>query len=1232
MSGRLIAGVGQLKPQVRLGQAVSEFGAVLEGSQKTLFNTLKAGSQPSPQDVLRLAEDINKQGQKIHGAWKPHGTRFQALLGQIQTLAIVGDTVIGGAQNLVASGVWASVRMSLLFTATYLSLFEKISTKLVRVGRIASIHGDLVRLYPYDDSLRDMVFEYLIIIVDLCRQFVEFTQENSVSRYLRAFDMDKHLQDSEDKLVVWAKLINDQAQYLHSQLSVKLDEKLTLVQKSQEIWNLEGKKARDEARCLELLKYLSPNQNDIDRAWTRERQRGTVNWIYESDAYLAWTNPKSSMGSLLAVQGSIGCGKSVVLSNITSHLAQTKNTIMACFFCQRSRPNSLDPDIVLRSLTHQIVRWIMHQTRSTFLAAFSAMLTRAVDAEILGRVVAAAISEALRVGIGTFYVVLDGLDDCQPQDVERLIETLADWRTKTNCDLRVCVSARSGFPLTTILKDAWRRDAFHLKVTSQSCASELQAYVSVELQSRPSFRRLSEVTQTLIIEYVSQYADGMYLWATLQIDYLFPRLSGAMPSDLDILSLLKHHPDPLYDVFDLAVAKAKDSKYQPRLFQIVVGSLRRMKISELAIALGVPAEQSQWNLDRIPQFEDAAAWIYTCSGGLLEVDEEDDTVDFVHGSVYYYFTDQERTKEVHPIKMVGQYRPDICDRIMGGMCLIYLDLPFHQRQVVRYNSNHVSDAQILAAVQKHTAESSPVLKLARQAMRWRGRKSGLASSGTSVDLLKVAEHYLEDQKRLREVGAAKIIEPLILMDYISEYWLHHLDHFLFDIPDQFSDDSFAAPFKKIIEGRTKAQVKFPFSVSLPFLPDLRPGEFLSSYSITRRWDEGANVIEWAVENDHLRLFWTAVHKLHSPRDRAGELHGLERIAEKGFTYLKSELSKQVRKRISLPLERYRNIIHLPFFLLDGDSNNQAPTFDVLALLDVVSTKNELIYPMTSEHLWDAYLQSRTAHSPQTQRLLGLILCLFREADATPNPTDQFRSDEYLRETSPTKALPLEDSSRQDYAAMQVIDCWWPLVRTNSIVHFRAILEKQWRSAKFLGLFRNDSDSAGSTIMHQEHFHEMLAVAKVPCHAKVHGITPFTAAISSSLWDEANRYVRLCHTCNWADHTYNALRLAISNCQASMVSARCRGLSGLNVSSIFPSGYRDSIDIFPNCDAEVYVSNVREIMDALIDAGVEFHVKWKETGPPLKAGRPFRIGKTREIATLWDIHTLPTQNRSSASSP
>lgn len=109
-----IANASKLKPEIRLGQALASFKAVLSTNRRARFDESIAAFKdhpPDANDVNRLAAEINRDIQRT--TRQCYGPRFVHVLQAVQQYASIGDVVVGGSQNLVASGVWAAVRLTL---------------------------------------------------------------------------------------------------------------------------------------------------------------------------------------------------------------------------------------------------------------------------------------------------------------------------------------------------------------------------------------------------------------------------------------------------------------------------------------------------------------------------------------------------------------------------------------------------------------------------------------------------------------------------------------------------------------------------------------------------------------------------------------------------------------------------------------------------------------------------------------------------------------------------------------------------------------------------------------------------------------------------------------------------------------------------------------------------------------------------------------------------------------
>lgn len=113
----VLSNASQLKPIIRLAQAVSRFEADLLSEQKATFRTYRSQSHdfpPGPSDVMRLTAQIERGASGKVGGGRCFGPRLTNVLQATQQFAALGDVIVGGSQNIIACGVWSLLRMTLL--------------------------------------------------------------------------------------------------------------------------------------------------------------------------------------------------------------------------------------------------------------------------------------------------------------------------------------------------------------------------------------------------------------------------------------------------------------------------------------------------------------------------------------------------------------------------------------------------------------------------------------------------------------------------------------------------------------------------------------------------------------------------------------------------------------------------------------------------------------------------------------------------------------------------------------------------------------------------------------------------------------------------------------------------------------------------------------------------------------------------------------------------------------
>ncbi|KXH26073.1 hypothetical protein CNYM01_02392 [Colletotrichum nymphaeae SA-01] len=317
-----VATVGKLKPEIRLAQTISEFSVSLKRHQDDShirFKNLQTRSPPTAMEVLQLTEEINRDGAHRHRSWRPNATRLVTILERIRQFAPIGDVLVGGAQNLLASGVWATVRMTLEISLSFLSYFDKVSTLLMRIGKSSSLHKDFALLFPTCRQTQAYMCEYVIVFIKICKKITIDAHKSFASQLATSFTstFDSVFKPLEDDLRSWGQLIENRVAVLVAKANIEGNSSSVERFSRFQVMISRDAALRDrETRAHRLFEALAPNQKEFESIWTRERKKGTSSWILNDKSYQEWLGTKTS--ATLWLQGNLGSGKTVTMASVVA--------------------------------------------------------------------------------------------------------------------------------------------------------------------------------------------------------------------------------------------------------------------------------------------------------------------------------------------------------------------------------------------------------------------------------------------------------------------------------------------------------------------------------------------------------------------------------------------------------------------------------------------------------------------------------------------------------------------------------------------------------------------------------------------------------------------------------------------------------------------------------------------------------------------------------------------------
>ena len=336
---------------------------------------------------------------------------------------------------------------------------------LMKVGQSAPRYDKYAILYPTSASLRQELCIYFSVVVSFCKSAVLFVRKPIISQALDA--LRKPFSDEfgklQDDLLRIADAVRDevsfaakQQQNLDSIEAARERKESLLFRRTANLFQRDAVHELEESKKWRELRlrsrFLSScSTYNHETALNRARRKGTSRWILEASEYKKWKSIHTS--SVLVCSGIVGSGKTVLSSSVIEELVITKatNSIVGYFFCRHDDHESLQARAIMGSLARQ------------FLSALPARVFNGIDRDLDGITLdmEQIMTHALRLlpADKQYIAVLDGLDECDPQEASRVLETLQTlldsshsfklfWTGRSDFIARVSQQLKSNFHVT----------------------------------------------------------------------------------------------------------------------------------------------------------------------------------------------------------------------------------------------------------------------------------------------------------------------------------------------------------------------------------------------------------------------------------------------------------------------------------------------------------------------------------------------------------------------------------------------------------------------------------------------------------------------------------------------------------------------------------------------------------------------------------------------------------------
>ncbi|KAI9447774.1 hypothetical protein H4582DRAFT_2093077 [Lactarius indigo] len=436
--------------------------------------------------------------------------------------------------------------------------------------------------------------------------------------------------------------IDDRVQCVDEKVQVVIDDgkgtKLIIQQMANNVDEVKWNQIKQLLRA-----WLSPSDPSTNHNIARKAQhKGTAVWFFQGSIFIKW----KSTGSLLWIHGKPGSGKSVICSSVIQDImtvCEAGSAIMAYFYFDFKDLSKQTCHDLLLSLIFQL------STRSSRCCDILHHVYKAHEdgtRQPSDDLLKGCLKGMLRLpGQKPIFIVLDALDECpdesgfpSPRDeVLQLVKELVDLHLQ---GLHICTTSRPEVDIRAVLEPlAFRSVSLH---DESGQKTDIADYVRNVVNSSPStaMRRWRTQDKNLVIETLTERADGMFRWVFCQLDALrhcFP------PNLRQFLNELPETLDETYERILRGINKAQRDNAR-RLLQCLAVAVRPLRVEELAELLafdfqasgsgGIPKLKEDWRWD-----DQEEAVLSTCSSLIAIIpDYGSRVVQFSHFSVKEYLT------------------------------------------------------------------------------------------------------------------------------------------------------------------------------------------------------------------------------------------------------------------------------------------------------------------------------------------------------------------------------------------------------------------------------------------------------------------------------------------------------------------------------------------------------------------------------------------------------------------
>ena len=412
-------------------------------------------------------------------------------------------------------------------TAIFSSLWQEISAALLSLGldqaeidRLKAERGGeqhyIDALIKWAESELDVKTQLKDIqqsqtknqkIVEEVRQTQQEQNEMQNEHQRTLQSTQKAVEDTQQLLVEVLKT-NQETQQKHEEDHREIRD--DLLQIKDKVASLKDRKSDDrENKVLEKLAFVKTKK--VVQDFLEKYEQGTRKSILEK--VKLWLEDRNPGNRVMVISGNAGMGKSVIAA-VVCQIIHEDGRLAGCHFCQHDKARCRKPQVMLQSLARKLCD-LLPEYKSELVENLSGNLGVEINRLEVGELFELLFEEPL-TSVGdpgkNLLMVIDGLDECEFQHRNELLDVIANHFSTLPVWLRFFVTTRPEINIADVLR---KFNPVRLEQDDKENVKDIRLFIN---------RQLSNVIQSgceeVVIEELVRKASGHILNAYLMVDFI----------------------------------------------------------------------------------------------------------------------------------------------------------------------------------------------------------------------------------------------------------------------------------------------------------------------------------------------------------------------------------------------------------------------------------------------------------------------------------------------------------------------------------------------------------------------------------------------------------------------------------------------------------------------------------------------------------------------------------------